>query len=389
MDIKSIIIKSISGQLNTEERLYLDKWLKSGNNRKLYDSINVHLHKSGYYLFNFPQSEIDAVWTKISNDTAHVEKTRRTISITAKAYWIAAAVASIFILCGGIMWYDRYTMVTPPTLSEAVSQAIEQSTSSGRAVIVSKGVPSGESRQSVSPQPVSEGKIAEYQLNPDDVERLLDPKMVETQQTMESWIRLDDGTMVHLGNNSRIVYPKRFPARSLLRSSSLREVIIDGEAYFMVAHDASRPFVVHTSQGDITDYGTEFYVSAKHGSTSVALVSGKVGVKSDVSDEVMLKPSHEARIDSRGKMRIGHIDLDRYVAWNTGKYAFHEIPVRKLVEIISMWYDRKVLYDKDLGYRTVSGVFYKYTSMEETLESLSLVLGVDNDCFTVLDNDHQ
>ena len=82
-------------------------------------------------------------------------------------------------------------------------------------------------------------------------------------------------------------------------------------------------------------------------------------------------------------MSVAQTDIDRYVAWNTGKYAFHEATVRKLIAIISMWYGRKVLYDESLAERTVSGVFYKYLDIKQTLESLSLALGVEGNCFTV------
>ena len=189
--------------------------------------------------------------------------------------------------------------------------------------------------------------------------------------------------MVHLGNNSRIIYPERFPKASLFGASSPREVIVEGEAYFMVAHDASRQFIVHTRMGDIIDYGTEFYVCTKSNSTRVALVSGKIGVKSATTQERILQPGQEASIAAGGSLSVAQSDIDRYVAWNTGKYAFHEATVRKLIAIVSMWYGREVQYDESLADRTVSGVLYKYVDIRQTLESLSLALGVEGKCFNV------
>lgn len=284
-----------------------------------------------------------------------------------------------------MMWYEDYTRTTPPVLSEDITGAIRESVKADKADVLLTADKTADipSRQIIKPQSVSKEQIVEYQLDAEEVERILESKMIETQRTKESWVQLDDGTMVHLGNNSRIIYPERFPKSSLFGASSSREVIVEGEAYLMVAHDASRQFIVHTRQGDIIDYGTEFYVSTKSNSTRVALVSGKIGVKSATTQERILQPGQEASIATGGSLSVAQTDIDRYVAWNTGKYAFHEATVRKLIAIISMWYGRKVLYDESLAERTVSGVFYKYLDIKQTLESLSLALGVEGNCFTV------
>lgn len=90
------------------------------------------------------------------------------------------------------------------------------------------------------------------------VEQLLEARRITTYQDKEYWLTLDDGTLVHLNYNTRMVCPERF-------IDGTRDVILDGEAYFMVAHDSRHPFVVHTPQGDIRVYGTEFNVSTRDG----------------------------------------------------------------------------------------------------------------------------
>ena len=64
---------------------------------------------------------------------------------------------------------------------------------------------------------------------------------------------LSDGTQVAINAESKLRYPIRFDSIS-------RNVYVSGEAYFKVAHDASRPFRVHTSKGVIELLGTEFNV---------------------------------------------------------------------------------------------------------------------------------
>lgn len=385
MNINSIIIKSIIDSLNAEEQRLLDEWLKAKSNKRMYDNIRSHFHDSGSYLFNTSDEDVDKAWAKIGKHVGSGRKSGKWVSMVRHTWRVAAAVVAFIIICGGMMWYEDYTRTTPPVLSEDITGAIRESVKADKADILLTADKTADipSRQIIKPQSVSKEQIIEYQLDAEEVERILESKMIETQRTKESWVQLDDGTMVHLGNNSRIIYPERFPKASLFGASSPREVIVEGEAYFMVAHDASRQFIVHTRQGDIIDYGTEFYVSTKSNSTRVALVSGKIGVKSATTQERILQPGQEASIAAGGSLSVAHTDIDRYVAWNTGKYVFHEATVRKLISIVSMWYGREVQYDESLAERTVSGVFYKYVDIKQTLESLSLALGVEGNCFTV------
>ncbi len=385
MNINSIIIKSIIDSLNAEEQRLLDDWLKMESNKRVYDNIRAHFHDSGSYLFNTSDNDVDKAWAKIGKCAGSHRKSGKLVSMIRHTWRVAAAVVVFIIIGGGMMWYEDYTKPIPPVLSEDVTVAIRESVKANKAEVLLTADKTADIplRQKVKTQPVSKEQIIEYQLDAEKVERLLDSKMIETQRAKESWVRLEDGTMVHLGNNSRIIYPERFPKASIFGASSPREVIVEGEAYFMVAHDASRQFVVHTRLGDIIDYGTEFYVCTKSNSTRVALVCGKIGVKSVTSQEKILQPGQEVSIGNNGNMLVSKADLDRYVAWNTGKYAFHDATVRKLIAIISMWYGRKVQYDESLAERTVSGVFYKYVDIKQTLESLSLALGVEGKCFTI------
>lgn len=90
-----------------------------------------------------------------------------------------------------------------------------------------------------------------------------------TRHDKEFWMTLPDGTRVHLNGNSRLSYPLAF-------KGDLREVALVGEAYFIVAKDKDHPFIVHTADGDIKEYGTEFNVSTHGTNTEVVLVTGSL-----------------------------------------------------------------------------------------------------------------
>ncbi|WP_276480795.1 FecR family protein [Paraflavitalea pollutisoli] len=101
---------------------------------------------------------------------------------------------------------------------------------------------------------------------------------------------LPDGTQVFLNAGSRLTYNSHF-------NTLLREVNLEGEAFFEVTHDAQRPFIVHTSGIDIKVLGTAFNVKsyAADATIETTLLRGSIEVvrKNDpTAPKVILRP-HE------------------------------------------------------------------------------------------------
>ena len=96
---------------------------------------------------------------------------------------------------------------------------------------------------------------------------------IPTNEFELSTIELEDGSVVTLNHDTKIYYPKTF-------SENIREVSIEGEAYFEVQPDADKPFVIHAGETDIMVLGTSFSVNAYPSSNEVEVVveSGKVQV---------------------------------------------------------------------------------------------------------------
>src|SRR5699024_5622708 len=68
-------------------------------------------------------------------------------------------------------------------------------------------------------------------------------------------LRFGEGSVITLNSESTLRYPTRF-------SADKREVYLDGEAYFSVEHDSTRPFIVHVGETTIRDLGTAFNIRA-------------------------------------------------------------------------------------------------------------------------------
>ena len=281
-----------------------------------------------------------------------------------KLYRVAAVI--ILLIMGGAFWYHReYTRVTPPEISQEVEYAMQESQSKGwqGAEIITSATP--------QKQVITEEESARYHVDEDFAEQLAEAKRITTYHDKEYWVTLDDGSLVHLNYDSRLIYPEKFGDR--------RDVILEGEAYFMVAHDKSRQFVVHTPQGDVKVYGTEFNVNTRNENeaVNVVLVKGSVGFTPTEGTETMLAPGQILSYGNH-QLSIRPTDIAPYIAWNTGEFVFSDWTLARIMSVIARWYGLEVRFmNKDLGERKYSGSLSRYEDLKPTLETIEMVTGLD------------
>ncbi len=292
-------------------------------------------------------------------------------SVFSSQLWKVAAVL-VLLIVGGTFWYREHTRVTPPTISEEVQTAMQLSRKSGRAAAKVEAVNNQQS------SPVTQEVRQLYHVDEQFAEQLAEAKRITTYQDKEYWVTLEDGTLVHLNYNSRLIYPEKFGDR--------RDVILDGEAYFMVAKDKSRQFVVHTPQGDVKVYGTEFWVNTRADaqasqpltvSYQLALVSGSISFTPTNGKEAMLKPGQELSIVN-SQLSITDVDTAPYVAWNTGNFVFDDCPLEQLTDVLARWYGMKVRFYSDSSRHILfTGILSRYADVMTSLESISAVANVE------------
>lgn len=154
-------------------------------------------------------------------------------------------------------------------------------------------------------------------------------------------LTLSDGTKVFMHPGARLVYPEQFV-------SSERCVSLTGEAYFCVAHDARRPFIVSTPRGDVRDYGTEFNVNASDLLTEVVLVEGSVGVTPSRGREQLLQPGQKMSIMD-GRFVVETADTDPFLAWRDGYFYYDQQMLGDIVKQLAAFYNLRVeCYNADL-----------------------------------------
>lgn len=146
-------------------------------------------------------------------------------------------------------------------------------------------------------------------------------------------LTLNDGTQVHLNSGSTLTYPQFFS------DNSKREVFLVGEAYFAVAKDSKRPFIVKSKNIDIAVLGTQFNVSAypDDNKNTVVLVEGSLEIQSidNTHNKVLLKPHQKAELDIKSgrDIEISDVSVSKYILWKEGEMyfyneAFHDILIK-------------------------------------------------------------
>jgi transmembrane sensor len=155
-------------------------------------------------------------------------------------------------------------------------------------------------------------------------------------------LTLADGTDVWLNAASSIKYPTTFAGKT-------RQVEITGEAYFEVAHNASKPFLVASNGQTIEVLGTHFNVNSYTNETTIktTLLEGSVKVSNGIATTV-LKPGQQSRINIGSNNQkisvINGIDTEEAVAWKNGFFHYDNIELKDLMRQISRWYDIEVVY---------------------------------------------
>lgn len=182
-------------------------------------------------------------------------------------------------------------------------------------------------------------------------------------------MRLPDGSLVRLNAASSIRFPTSF-------SQEKRIVTITGEAYFEIAEDAQRPFVVRKGDMEIQVLGTSFDVNAydDEPAIKVTLLEGKVRVASGPDQSAILRPGQQARI-GRDIAVASDVSIDEAVAWKNGKFRFNVTGIQEVMRQIARWYDVEVEYKGNTTTR-FWGSISRHVSIDKVLHMLEETGGV-------------
>jgi transmembrane sensor len=170
-------------------------------------------------------------------------------------------------------------------------------------------------------------------------------------------VTLADGTQLTLAPASRVRMTPGF-------GRGARDVYLQGEAYFVVTHDAVRPFAVHVGNAVARDIGTRFAVRAYRDDHAVlvAVAEGEVGVVAGrgagAARERPVRSGDIALITDTAVAITSGADVAAVTAWTRGELVFTGAPLRDVLAEVARWYDVDVhITSGALGDRPVTASF--------------------------------
>ena len=185
----------------------------------------------------------------------------------------------------------------------------------------------------------------------------------------QTTLTLADGTRVWINAGSRLVYPVVFEKYK-------REIYVEGEVYMEVAHDAARPFTVHTGKMDVCVLGTKFYISSygKDHTHEVVLLSGSVSVSAagQAEDAVRIVPGQQAVLDTSDKLAVSEVEAENYISWIHGYLPFNNERLENILERLSRYYNNRIECTPDAAMLTLSGKLDLKDDLSEVLKILSV-----------------
>lgn len=292
-------------------------------------------------------------------------------------WWMAAAILILAVGVGAFLRFQNRSSEKglKPSLAYRIVPGSNKATltlANGNAILLDSTT-AGRLAQQGNSQVIKAGAgILEYKEQEEKANVSKEKPLFNTLSTPkggEFQLVLPDGSKVQLNAASSIRFPTSF-------SGKTRVVEINGEAYFEIAQNSKKPFIVKKGKMEIEVLGTSFNVNAydDESSIKVTLLEGKVKVANGLGQSAMLNPGEQAQV-TKGISVEKDVSTREVVAWKNGKFQFNITDIHEIMKQISRWYDVEVEYKG-----TVSTHFWgsisRSVALSNVLEMLEQTGGV-------------
>lgn len=195
-------------------------------------------------------------------------------------------------------------------------------------------------------------------------------RTLSTPRGVDFKVTLPDGTEVWLNAESSLRFPEQF--------GDTRKVVLTGEAFFKVAHDASHPFIVQTDKMNVKVLGTEFdFRNYEAEAPCVSLLQGSVEILNtdNSSANIVLKPGQGASVGKNGMVSVSSVDVYAVRQWVDGFFYFQDQTLLSVLKELSRWYNVGIVVkDKRLVDEKIHFSALRRDDLQKTLDGLNQLL---------------
>jgi len=195
---------------------------------------------------------------------------------------------------------------------------------------------------------------------------------ITTPRKGQYQIQLPEGTKIWLNAASSISYNT-----AVINNVICRKVNLTGEAYFEVAKDKKRPFIVVSNGQEAEVLGTHFNINAYTDEANVktTLLEGSLRVsKSSTPNRVILKPNQQSTTSvNSNQPEVKNIDPVAVLSWKNGEFSFENETLESIMRQVSRWYDVEIAYENEsLKKEIFGGSISRFSDVSKVLKMLEL-----------------
>jgi transmembrane sensor len=366
--LKGIILKALGDEeLTLDETSMLDAWLADEDNKKDFDNLKDkdRLHEMILEFHDYDIEEGKEITQRKLQNRAKVIQLRN---------WLRYAAAVIILMIGSVTFYFLILKKQEDKITgqPAIAKTNEdvppgkyraKLTLADGSFIVLDSVMMGKLAQQGSTQVMNkDGKLV-YTGKVIKGNKVLYNTLTTARGQMYPLV-LSDNSRIWLNSESSIKYPVAFVGKE-------RRVEITGEAYFEIAHDASKPFIVTVNGTEIKVLGTKFNVNAytDEGPIRTTLLEGSVQVKKGIG-HTTIKPGQQAQVANNTIKTIDDADVDQAVAWKNGFFNFDGQDIPTALRQIARWYNIDIVYEGEIPRDKFMGEVEINLSLSQALKIL-------------------
>lgn len=349
------IANYLGEEKNKEEELLLEEWRRNPENEELLRKIEAHI-KSRLGQKRYDDFSCEYGWHALQNKRHFTRRLSLSWIRCAAAIFVVFGLSFLLLLTRDSQKDKAYLVVTDEAYSKnaklvlADGQEIDLEEQHGVVADTLPFITNGEKCLIYQDHKTSIDKSPVYH-------EILIPAGGEYQ------LRLSDGTLVYLNSMTKLRFPDVF-------IGAVREVELEGEAYFNVIKNPDKPFIVKSQHSRVLVYGTQFNISAYPDDTQMhtTLVEGALSVE-HANVEHKLQPGNQWNLDlESGDARVSVVDVSLYTAWRDGKLRFNNARLEDIMRKVGRWYGVEISFQeeslKDLRFGCN---FSRYKSIEPIL----------------------
>ena len=333
--IFELYIQRLSGTLSAEEESYVQAQLQQDPGFKAQWDLLVKegeaMNAGGYLQSINSGTALEAIQEQREQPAAAKVVSLKKVLVAAAVILLLGSSTFVFFFRNNNTSHQK---LSASAFLQQQKQPVRLLTSHGDAVVLS-GDSSNKTIALNNATLINSNGALQY-TSSDTVQNTLDVPAGESYK-----LTLSDGTEVWLNAATRLRFPFHF-------GKSTREVYVEGEAFFNVAKDAERPFIVRTALNTVQVLGTSFNINTYHtGTVKTALVTGSVVARGKTGEKQTLQPGVQADYGADKGFTTTHFDADEVLSWRTGVYYYYHMPLGSLIEEASRFYGVRFMVDKD------------------------------------------